>query len=161
MPKSDPLDVTLSVAQSAELFGRSTRWIKSLRSDGFIPTGPRQASLRDVARGVVAYFEAKLKEGTRAEVANKASLARTREIELRTAERARKLIPVEDSLLAMSEIAQMVKAEFSGLPARVTRDRDLRRKMEEEIDGIFARLAEKVAQRGEDIRSGKVALDDI
>jgi hypothetical protein len=35
----------------------------------------------------------------------------------------------------------MLKAEFVGLPARVTRDLDLRRTLEQEVDASFARLA--------------------
>jgi len=60
---------------------------------------------------------------------------------LRIAERQRDLIPQEDARAVIGEMAALVKAEFVGLPARVTRDLDLRRTLEQEVDASFARLA--------------------
>lgn len=159
--EEDPLERYVTVAQAAALCGRSPSWVKQLRSEGFIPTGRGRARLCDVIAGVVAYYEDRLKDGTKSAAANRATEARTREIELRTAERARRLIPIEDSLAIHAELAQRVRTEFSGLPARITRDVELRRKMEVEIDGIFSRLAERTRQRGEDLRTGRVDVDDL
>jgi len=152
----------LTVGQAASMCGRSEKWVHNLIAAGYIERQGQKGYIPvSIVRGAIAYYEDRLKEASKSATATKATEARTREIELRTAERARRVIPVEDSLAITSEIAQMARAEFSGLPARLTRDLDLRRAMEEAIDDIFARLAGKAAERGEALRSGRVDLDAL
>ncbi|MCA1776056.1 MAG: hypothetical protein LC676_10735 [Loktanella sp.] len=161
-PEKQQAGQRLTLPQAAALVQKSDMWIRGLVRDGFIHQEKRGEYMPvNLIRGVIAYYESKLTEATKSATATKATEARTREIELRTAERARKLIPVEDSLMITSEIAQSARAEFAGLPARLTRDLETRRAMEAAIDEIFQRLAQKIGERGEALRTGSVDLDTI
>lgn len=133
---------TLSVTQAAALFGRSHQWVHNLISAGFIAKEPKgQYPLVALARGVVSYYEDLISKNTKTAAASRATDARTREIELRIAERRRDLIPQEDARAVISETVAMFRAEFGGLAARYTRDMDERRKLEQEINGCFERIA--------------------
>ncbi|WP_422028498.1 hypothetical protein [Roseovarius sp.] len=145
----------ITVAEAAEITGRSTRWIKKLKAEGYIA----EYTVPALGAGIAAYYEDKLKEAQKSEVANKASLARTREIELRTAERARKLVPIDDSLMIMSHIQNMVRAEFAGFPAQITHDPDLQRRMQTALDDIFERASRKAKDLGEALRSGRFDME--
>ena len=81
--------------------------------------------------------------------------ARALEIELRIAERSRELIPVEDALNDMAELAGMVRSELAGLPARLTRIVAERQKVETEIDGVLSRLSQRAAEKAEGLEAGR------
>ncbi len=159
-PGPDSSQNTLSADQAAALVGRSRRWIFDLAQKGFIEKekGGR-FSLLAIVRGVVAYYEAQLQESNKAAAANRATEARTREIELRIKERSRELIPLEDAKAVVGEMATAVKSEFQGLPARYTRDMQERRRLEQEIDGAFERLSRRAAEAERSLAAGENTLD--
>jgi hypothetical protein len=64
-------------------------------------------------------------EGGAAESALK--LAKAREIELRTAERARELIEFDEACAVLDDIIGGITSDLSGLPAAATRDLAMRR----------------------------------
>lgn len=80
--------------------------------------------------------------------------AKAAEIEMRIAEKRRELIPVEDHIAALDIVVGAVRAEFSGLPARVTRDMDLRRKLETEANASLNRISDTLAASAEFIEKG-------
>lgn len=151
---------TLTADQAAALVGRSRRWIFDLANKGFIEKAKGGSfSLLAIVRGVVAYYEAQLQESSKAATANRATEARTREIELRIQERSRELIPLEDAKAVVGEMATAVKSEFQGLPARYTRDMQERRRLEQEIDAAFERLSKRAAEAERALATGESALD--
>ena len=133
---------TISLAQAATLLNRSPSWVSLLVGKGYITRdGYGKYSVVAIVRGALTYYEDLLEKSNKAAAASKATDARTREIELRIAERRRDLIPLDDAKAVVSEMAAMVKAEFIGLPARYTRDMTERRRLEQEVDGSFERIA--------------------
>jgi hypothetical protein len=114
---------TISLAQAPTLLNRSPSWVSLLVSKGYITRdGYGKYSVVAIVRGALSYYEDLLEKSNKAAAASRATDAGTREIELRIAERRRHLIPHEDARAVVGEMAAMVKAEFSGLPARSTRD---------------------------------------
>lgn len=73
---------------------------------------------------------------------NRLREARAVEIELRTAERLRKLCPIEDFATFIDLICGAFRSELGSLPARVTRDLPMRRVIEREINGVLTRVAD-------------------
>jgi restriction endonuclease Mrr len=141
-PAEKPRGQTITVTQAAALLNRTPRWVQNLVAAGFIQKSKRGSySVVEVVRGAVAYYEDQLERTNKSAAASRATDARTREIELRIAERRRELIPVEEAKAVVMEYAQIVRAELSGLPARFTRDVAERRKLEQELDGSFGRIA--------------------
>jgi hypothetical protein len=138
---------TISMAQAATFLNRSPSWVQSLVTQGYIT---RQSygrySVVAMVRGALAYYEDLLQKSTKAAAASRATAARTREIELRIAERRRDLIPMEDAKAELAAVVSEVRAEIAGLGARITRDLELRRQIDREADGILGRLAERAEQ---------------
>ncbi len=140
---------TISPAQAATFLSRSPSWVQALVSQGYIS---RQSygrySVVAIVRGALAYYEDLLQKSNKAAAASRATDARTREIELRIAERRRDLIPIEDAKAEIAAVVSEVRAEIAGLGARITRDMELRRRIDGEADGILGRLAERAAEAG-------------
>ncbi|KZY31720.1 hypothetical protein A3731_23160 [Roseovarius sp. HI0049] len=147
----------LSVKEAAELAGRSDTFIRSLVKSGYIKQTERGKYRADaVVSGMIDYYETKAQENSKDNAATAASDARTREIEARIAERASHLISTEDALSAMAEITQMFRAEFDGFTESVTRDPAMRQTLQNEVDGIFARLADKAEDAERALRTGRL-----
>lgn len=143
-PKAIVADDVWTVSQAALLFDRTPRWVQNLVSSGFIDKSDRgRYPSSAVCRGVVGYYEAQLQKTSKAGAALRATEARTREIELRIAERKRDLIPMEDAKAEVAAVVSEVRAEIVGMGARITRDLELRRQIDGEADGILQRLAER------------------
>lgn len=154
-----PKGQTITLQQAATLLNRSVSWVQKLVTDGYIVrAGTNQYSVVAIVRGMMAYYEDLLEKSNKAAAASRATDARTREIELRIAERRRDLIPQEDARAVVSEMAAMVRAEFSGLPARFTRDLPERRRLEQEIDGSFDRLADAARNAGAALATGGIDM---
>jgi hypothetical protein len=151
----------LTTSDSAEIAGVSTRWIQLRVTEGFIKSeGRGRIPIRPFVQGIRAYYEGLLEKGNKSASANRASDARTREVELRIAEREGKLIPAEDAAAVVGDLAAMVLSEMAGLAARCTRDLDMRRKIEAETDSAIDRIRARAQGRAEALRSGVVDLDE-
>lgn len=126
--------------------------IRQLVKAGYISkVRPAHTTIVSAVQGYIRFLKDEDRKNTQKGAAGKATEARTREIELRIAERKRDLIPQDDAKAAVTQLAATVKAEFTGLPARWTRDMAERRRLEQEIDASFERIADA-------LESAKTAL---
>lgn len=131
----------LSVAQAAALLGRSDRWVHMLREAGHIRLGERgQYSVVAVVRGAMAYMDELHEKAQRKARENRATDARTREIELRTTAREATLIGKEDVVAVLDGMAEMARAEFTSLPRRAARGRAARAALSAEVEQTLARI---------------------
>ena len=140
----------IAIGQAARLLMISDERVRQLQKQGYIPRVPKRGvvPLVGAVQGYLRYLKDEERQTSKSAAASRVTDARTREIELRIAERQRDLIPQEDARAVIGEMAAMLKAEFVGLPARVTRDLDLRRTLEQEVDASFARLAASAERAG-------------
>lgn len=71
--------------------------------------------------------------------------ARAEEIELRIEERSRALVneAIEEALAVFDEAAGGLKSDLLSIPARITNDLPLRRKIETQINGAFREAADR------------------
>jgi len=147
MADEKPKGQTITMSQAATFLNRSVSWVQTLVSQGYITrSGHNQYSLVAIVRDALAYYEDLLQKSSKVAAASRATAARTREIELRIAERRRDLIPMEDAKAEIAAVVSEVRAEIAGLGARITRDLELRRQIDREADGILGRLAERAEQ---------------
>lgn len=102
----------------------------------------------------IAHLRGEQRHNTKSASASRVQDARAREIELRTAERDRRLIDTDEAIAALDEIVGPMKADLAGVGPRVTRDIDLRRRIESEHDVIFSRTAARLAERASALRKG-------
>jgi hypothetical protein len=129
--------------------------IRQLVKQGFIPKPEKHGFVQLVgaAQGYLRYLKDDERRSAKSAAGSPVRDARVLEIELRIAERSRELIPVEDALNDMAELAGVMRSELSGLPARLTRIVAARQKVETEIDGILLRLSLRAAQKAESLEA--------
>ncbi|MGA0615936.1 hypothetical protein [Paracoccus sp. KR1-242] len=147
MPKTDQPQqpITLSVTEIAAMTGRTVRWVQNLAKDQAIEKDGRgKYRLASVLAGLVSHYEAIIEKGSKSAAASRVTDARAEEIELRLAERRRDLIPQEDALAVVDLVAGEVNKQFTGLPARITRDVRLRRDIEAKLNEAKQKIADAV-----------------
>lgn len=145
--------ITFEVAGRLLMIGPER--VRQLVKAGYI-TRPKNGytTIVSAVQGYIRFLKDEDRKDTKKGAASRATDARTREIELRIAERQRDLIPQEDARAVVAQIAAMMKAEFVGLPARLSRDVAERRRMEQEIDASFERIAEALASATLTLQTG-------
>jgi hypothetical protein len=138
------------------LLDLSTEWLRRLAVAGWFPKAT--ADGYQIAPTVQGYIKSLKDENSRASKSASVSRlqdAKTQEVAIRIAERNRELIPVEDAEAALDHLLATVRAELSGLPARITRDLPLRRSIEQEVNGSLARMADALDASGASARTGR------
>lgn len=132
---------TITVTQAATLLGRSDRWVHSLRERGLVTVDARgRYPLVGVIRAAMAHYDGLLEDAQRRARANRATDARTREIELRTAAREATLIGKQDVVEVLDQMAAMTRAEFTSLPRRAARGRAARAALDAEVGQTLERI---------------------
>ncbi|MDN2582954.1 hypothetical protein [Aquibium sp. ELW1220] len=147
----------IPVGQAARLLMISEERIRQLVKQGYVPRSDKRGYVQLVGsvQGYLRYLKDDERRSAKSAADSRVRDARALEIELRIAERTRDLIPIDDALTDMAELAGMVRSELAGLPARLTRIIDERQKIEAEIDGVLSRLAERAAQKAEGLEAGR------
>ncbi|MCK0206842.1 hypothetical protein MWN33_02220 [Starkeya koreensis] len=123
-----------------------------------------EANIRPAGRGAfpvalvvqAALAAARRERGGSDESRARAEFAKTRtaEIAQRRAERARELIPVEDAIAAVEHVVAVAVSELVGLPARLSRDRAERRRIDDECRGVRSRIAKRLAAETVRLKTG-------
>jgi len=141
MPSAETPKQTSSAASLsavAQHFGISRTAARDLEIQGII----NRAEGLDCCRlRYLQHLRARRSNGSAADAAYRE--ARAREIEVRTAERLGRYVAREEFDAMIDALCGMVRAELSGLPARIARgDLALRRIVEAEVNGVLHRLAD-------------------
>lgn len=151
----EPGEILLGPTEAAKLFGRSPSWLHGVIAAGHVEkSAGGRYTLTALTRGVVGYFEALLERSTKAAGESAVQAARAREIELRIAQRERDLIPLEDALAFAGELCGVVRTNIDGLPARCTRDLEMRRTIEREVNEALKRISERCGELSQAVRRG-------
>jgi hypothetical protein len=134
----------MTINDSAALIGKTNAWVHQLIAAGYIARHPEGGvRAKDVYEGYIKFLTDEERRQTKVAAESRVRDARAKEIELRVAVKQKELMPVDDLLAVMSQQVAMSRAEIAGLPARVTRDVELRRAIEREVDGYLSRMAER------------------
>jgi hypothetical protein len=146
---------TLGSDQTARLLDISGAFLRRLTQDGKIPKQAKGRYVLDEAvRAYIRFLRDENARTTKSAHQNRMHEAKAAEIEMRLAERRRELIPTEDVYAAIDIMIAKFRDELAGLPARFTRDMDLRRKLEAETHESQNRIAEALAATAKFIREG-------
>ena len=144
----------ITVETAAKLLMVSPVRVRQLVKDGYIPKPSRNSyPLVGVVQGYIRFLKDEERRTSKTATANRVGEARAVEIELRTAERAHRLIETDEAIAVVDDILGTFKAEMAGIPARVTRDVALRRKLKTEIDGAFTRATARFEQSASAVRA--------
>jgi|GEM_PF-1095337 len=136
------------------LTGLTDRQIRNLAAEGVVVKADRGRYL--LIASATAILERARSQGTDAAAAARVEYVKTKAeaAALALAEKRRELVPVEDCNLVLDMMGAEFKNQFLGLPARFTRDLDLRRRLEAEIHDSFNRIAKKFDEAAEFVREG-------
>ena len=146
-----PRGALLTAEMAARLLMKSNERIRQLSREGWIPKHGTGANTRyalvDVVQGYIRFRDDAEKRATKTAAATRISDARAREIELRTAIREGHLIDLDEAIEAIEELMGLLRSELSGLPARCTRDLQVRRTIETARNDILERIADLAAEK--------------
>jgi uncharacterized coiled-coil protein SlyX len=158
-PKAQEAGV-IRIDQAASLLMISTERVRQLMRAGYIKRGKRAGTVALVAavQGYIGFLKDEEKRSTKTAADSRVRDARAKEIEIRVAERERTLIPFEDAVAALDVVVSKVRTEVIGIPARMTRDISLRRKIETEVDGSLSRIADALTEATDALASGRDVL---
>lgn len=164
MPKAETTiehaEMLLTAPQVAALAGRTDRWVRGMAKDGYFEKDGRgRYRLESIIRGLLQHEEDQAAKGSQAVAASRATDARTAEIEQRIAMRDRQLIPIDDAIMAMDKVIGVTNSELMGLPARISRDLSIRRKVDAEVHRIRQKISNALAEMSGAAKTG-VGLDD-
>ncbi len=145
MTSKSPLDgLLIGLADGARLIGKSETHVLSLQKAGLLrKVGRGQYRPEDVARAALSFRENEDRRSSQTEEQKRVYAARAREIELRIAREEGRLIDLEDVQIAIAEIVSAFSAELAGIPAACTRDLELRRTIEKNLNGAIDRCRKR------------------
>lgn len=144
----------IEIEQAARLLMITAERIRQLAKEGYIPKPIRGlVPLVGTVQGYIRFLKDEERRASKSASAARLHDARTRETELRIAERDHRLIDLEEHDAVFDEAFGGLRSALLSLPQRVTRDREVRRKIEVELDTIFARVATGFAEAGKNLRA--------
>lgn len=152
----------ITSGEAATMLLMTVSWLNQMQNLGQLPRGRIKGVVdRDaVAQAYVRFLKGERKAKTHVAAENRVREARAREIEIRNAERDHRLIELTEAMAVTDEIVGMLRSEIIGLPARVTRDRQLRARLDAEILDTLNRASTRLAERGRVLRASGEALGD-
>jgi phage terminase Nu1 subunit (DNA packaging protein) len=140
----------------AKLVGYSVQNLVNLEIAGVVKrTGRDSWDPAVTSAAFFAHLKAERKANTAKAATGRVQDARTREIELRTKERGRELISMEEAMAYVDIVFGRVRTILSGVPARCTRDVPMRRKIEQEINLGLESVSRDARKAGQAVRSGQ------
>jgi hypothetical protein len=144
----------ISATVAAQLLMMTPQRLRQLVNEGYIPKpkAKDKYSLVGCVQGYVRFLKDEKRKGQTVQAESRLKDVRTREVELRIAERENRLIDTEEHEAVLAEILGIINSGLSGFPARITRDMPLRQKIETELDDILRRAADRCDQRCKELR---------
>jgi hypothetical protein len=133
----------------------SAERVRQLAKEGWITkTGKNQYHLNDVVQGYIRYRNDADRRATKSASSTRVSDARAREIELRVAERERRLVQLDDAVAIIEELCGMFRTAMSGFAARITRDLQFRKQIDAAVNDILGKLAIAAEKRSRSLSEG-------
>ena len=136
-------DQTISTTGGAALLGVTPRWVQELKKLGYIePVSRGEWSLKGLVQGYIAFLKDDEKRNSKSAAASRVTDARTREIELKIAQRKGQLIDRDEHEALLDLVTGRYLGSLGGIPAQVSRDPTERERIERIIDQERERLAD-------------------
>jgi hypothetical protein len=133
--------ITLPVV--CQLLMLSRQRVDQLVASGHIKkVGRGEYSLVDAVQGYIRFLRDEAHQKTMTAADSRVRDARARDIEVRTAQRLSRLVPLSVYDEMIDGFAGVVRSEFAGLPATCTRNLIERRIIERETNARLRRIAE-------------------
>lgn len=133
----------------------TTRWIYDLTQDGVFVQVERKYDLDASHRAYADYKIAKANEKKAPSATDNLTKAKEAILARRLAREDRSLIEMTDALETIDLVTGAFNEAISGLPARITRVIEERKRIEAICDGVRTKLNEAFGEQREALRTGK------
>lgn len=139
----------LTLSQAAELLGIKPEEARRLASEGFLEpdAGGGGISLSAAIRGYVRALREEAQRASTSAAASRLQAAKARAIELRNGEADGLLLDLAESTAIFSDAFGGWKSALYGLPARITRDIDVRHRIETAFNDALQRFTDETEAR--------------
>lgn len=145
------IEVGITAAEAARLIGRSDRRVRQMVAAGHITAQP-DGKLRivDVVAGHQRVLDEERAKRSATATDQRLRDVRVEEVALRNEERTRKLIADAraEAVAVVDELAGALRIDCLSVPAKVTADPIMRRKMTDAIDDAFRAAAARAGREG-------------
>jgi phage terminase Nu1 subunit (DNA packaging protein) len=156
-----PRGPLVNTEEAARVIMKDTERVRQLAKAGWIAQEgkprDRRYRLYDVVQGYIRFRDDEDRRTTKVAAHSRITDARSREVELKNAQREGRLIDLDEVLAAIESIVAMFRLQLSGLPARVTRDLQLRRTIETAIHDILDHIADLAAESAQALGARRAA----
>jgi phage terminase Nu1 subunit (DNA packaging protein) len=138
----------------------SEQYLSRLERQGIVRrTARNEWPLQSTIRGLFEHIRAESRRGARSAAEAELRRARAREIEVRTAERQHRLVPIEEFQMAVTMAMGAVISNLSSVPARCARhDLQVRRLVEQQINSARERAADELQRQAEALEANGRAV---
>lgn len=145
----------------AKLIMITVQWFNTIVRQGWIKkAGKGRYKVVDVVQGYIKYLQDENKRATKSASASRVQDARAGHIEMMTQRELGKLVDIVDVLMWQSEILGRLRNELLGVPAACTRDLEVRRVVEEALNGAIERCRVAFEEAWRLLESGKSIIVD-
>lgn len=154
--KTPPQAGMMTPGQASKLLMLSLERLRQLARMGYIPKATKAGyPLDPTVQGYIRFLKDEERRTSKVQAESGLKAARQREVELRIAEKEGRLIEMEDVEAAFVHVLGTFRSELDGLPASVTRDRELRAAIEQGLNGAFSRCETRFREASEALRAGR------
>lgn len=154
------LDAVLKSAEAAELLDITPHRLRQLIDSGHIEKAGRNGvRLQAAVQGYLKFLRDDQRRSSKSASASRMQDAKTREIDLRIAEREGRLIDLAEHNDILAEVIGMVRTAFAGVPAAATDDPEVRRRIETSINDALTEAAKRAEQATAELRAGGAATE--
>src|SRR4051812_16119094 len=148
-----------SAPQMAGVLALTSVRVRQLTVEGRLKAEKGKYDRDATTRDYVVYLREQNTAASQSTSESRVREARAAEIEIRTAERTRRLIWLDEAVESIVLFCGYVRTEFGGLAARITRDLVLRQDIEKAVNGSLARIANRLEQEAAALRTGRAAAE--
>jgi phage terminase Nu1 subunit (DNA packaging protein) len=143
-----------------EILGLTGRRVRQLTEEGVMAKNGRgKYPVLASIKAYIKWLQAAQQRNAPSDAREAVLHERARSLRLQNDEREHRLVDTEEVIAVLDEIVGIFRSEMDGLPARLTRDLDERKIVQEAVDAIGHRAADKLEQRAAELRqNGSVAV---
>ena len=143
-------------------FGLTGARIGQLAREGWFKQIERgRYNWKEACAGYIRFLRDEDRRSSRSSSDSRIKDAKARDIEIRTMQRLGRLVPLEVYEEMIDSICGSVRSEFAGMAATVTRDLNLRRMIEREVNARLHRIAELAMAHAIRLETGSSPADAV
>ena len=157
--KNTSIPDEITIDDFANLIGVTPRTVRNYISNGTCTSGGRgKVLLRQSVQGCIAAARVARPDSLLDKARARALDARTRAQEQRIAREDRATISMEDAMAAIEEVTAVFVVAVESLPARLTRNMNVRAELEEMTFKVREEVADAIGKRARNLEQG---TDDV